>query len=276
MTDYDLWSYIRTSGQLKYSWWYDGVVLFAIVFAGGIYLLIWLSLLWRKDKLTSMFFWLVLAIIPCLLVFPSFYVNIALGNALAFAGLSRPASAQAISRAVLIGISTYLNQLATMGIIGMSLSVVIILASLLRRMYVPQVMQVVRSVSQGITKALQKRLRTNASSQYGIIKVISGKSAGGQFGIFDGATIGRNEVTFTIIDEAVSRCHARFEVHQNATYLVDSGSRNGTYQQRNGKINEIKKDEPAMLQHGDVIYLGHPDEDEAVKLLFEKSGQGVV
>lgn len=280
MTEYELWQYLYTHAQMTNGWWYAVAVLPATIITGCTYLLM-LFALRRETRLPIVYLWLVLASVPLLLVLPSYSVHTALFAALGRIGMTTlPADVQAINHATTLQIGSYLNQVATMGIVGVSLGVIVIFASLLIGGYAPkQVIQAVQSISQSFTKAMTRAFgnrkggKAAASSRYGVIKVVTGQQQGSQFGITSGAVIGKAEAAMTITDDIVSRRHARFEIRQDQPFLIDEGSTNGTFLVRNGTTQEINGQALAM-QHGDKIYLGEPGEPDAVELCYTKLPEG--
>jgi pSer/pThr/pTyr-binding forkhead associated (FHA) protein len=116
--------------------------------------------------------------------------------------------------------------------------------------------------------------RVAASSKYGIIKVMrAGAQQGAQFGVTNGAIIGKSDATMVITDDIVSRRHARFEIRNDSVFLIDMNSTNGTYVRRNQRDEELNGD-PFELRHGDIIYLGLPSEPESVELRYERTPSG--
>jgi hypothetical protein len=280
MTEFELWQYLYEYSQMTNGWWYSVAVLPATIISGCTYLLM-LFALRRETRLPIVYLWLVIASVPLLLVLPSYYVNASLFDALGRVGFTTlPDNVQAINRTTTLQLGNYLNQVATLGIIGVSLAVIVIFASMLIGGYAPQqVMQAVQSVSQSFTKAMTRAFgnrkggKATASSRYGVIQVIKGQQQGSQFGITNGAVIGKSEAAMTITDDIVSRRHARFEIRQDQPCLIDEGSTNGTFLVRNGAPQEVNGQAIALV-HGDKIYLGEPDEADAVELCYTKSPEG--
>jgi hypothetical protein len=278
MTDFELWEHINKLGQMANSWWYSVAVLPATIIAGCTYLLMWFALR-RVEKLPVMFLWLVLASVPLIMVLPSYYVSLSLHDALARVGFQAPATIQQLSLTTTRQIGGYLSQIATFGIIGVSLAVVIIFASMLIGGYAPPVVQAVQALSQNFTKAMTRAFGSRrggqsvVSSRYGVIKVTRGQQQGTQFGVINGALIGKTDATMIITDEIVSRRHARFEIRTDRAYIVDENSTNGTYLFRHGAMQEIGS-QAIALQPGDKIYLGQPNEPDSVELTFDKPSPG--
>src|SRR5689334_17304985 len=120
MTDFELWEHITKLGQMTNGWWYTVAVLPATIIAGCTYLLMWFALR-RVEKLPVMFLWLVIASVPLIMVLPSYYVSLSLHDALARGGFQAPATIQQLSLTTTRAIGGYLSQIATLGIIGVSL-----------------------------------------------------------------------------------------------------------------------------------------------------------
>ncbi|MGQ9550174.1 MAG: FHA domain-containing protein [Roseiflexus sp.] len=280
MTEHDLWRYFEQYAQMSNAWWYSVAVLPATIISGCAYFLVWLALR-RTRQLPKMFLWLFVGSIPIILVLPSFYVSINLTDALARFGFVAPANDQQMSRAVALQIGEYLSQIATLGIIGASLAVVVLIAAIMIGGYAPpQISQVIQNVSQSFSKAMTRAFgapraeRVAASSRYGMVIVTrAGAQQGTRFGITNNAIIGKIDAAMVITDEIVSRRHARFEIRNNSVFLIDLGSTNGTYIKRGGRTEELNG-EPFELHHGDHIYLGDPTEPESVELRYERTPTG--
>lgn len=275
MTDYDLWRYLETYGQMSNAWWYSVAVLPATIIAACSYLLMWFALR-RVEQLPKMFLWLFVASLPIVIILPSFYISTNLTEALLRFGFAAPASEQEINRATALQLGSYVSQIATLGIIGASLAVAVLIAGILIGGYAPpQVSQAVQSFSTSFSKVMTRAFgpprasRVAVNSKYGIVKVTRGQQQGAQFSITDGAMIGKTDATIVITDSIVSRRHARFEIRNESAFLLDQSSTNGTFVKRSGNSEELNG-QAFELRHGDKIYLGHPDEIESVELTFEK------
>jgi hypothetical protein len=276
MTDYDLWRYLEQYAHMNNAWWYSVAVLPGTIISGCCYLLMWFALR-RVEQLPKMFLWLVGASLPIVLILPSFYVSTDLIGALRRVGFTTPASEQLIDRATALQLGGYLSQIATLGIIGASLTIVILISAILIGGYAPpQIVQAVQSISQSFSKVMTRAFgppraaRVTATSKYGLITVNRGEAQqGAKFGITEGAIIGKTDATIVITDAVVSRRHARFEIRNDAVCIINMGSTNGTFVRRNGNEEELNG-QPYELRHGDKIFLGHPDEPESVELLYEK------
>jgi hypothetical protein len=277
MNAFDFWEHIRTFGQMTNGWWYSVAALPAAIIAVCTYLLMWFALR-RVEKLSVIFLSLVIASVPLVLVLPSYYVSTSVRDAIERIGYEWPADTQHLSLTNVRQIGGDLNWLATLGIIGASLSIVIIFASMQIGGYAPPVVQAIsQSLTKAVTRAFGNRRGVSAtvSSRYGVIRVTRGQQQGSKFGITNGAVIGKVDATMIITDDIVSRRHARFEIRNELPYLIDESSKNGTFLVRGGDIHDVDS-RALQLQSGDKIYLGHPEEPEAVELTFEKPAGGAV
>lgn len=275
MSDFELWNYLNSYSQMRNGWWYAVAALPATIIAGCTYLLMWFALR-HETNLPKLFLWLSVASVPLVLILPSYYVTVAPRSALAHVGFPVAVDAQHISRETTLQLGRQLSQLATLGIIGGSLSLALVVVSLLLGGHSPA-LPIFEQVSQRFTKAVTRAFGSRRvgqpliASPNGLVKIMRGQQQGTQFGIKHGALIGKEQATMTITDDIVSRRHARFEVHNDAACLIDEGSMNGTFIRRNGNIHELNGD-GFSLEHDDHIYLGHPDEDASVELVFERAG----
>lgn len=78
-----------------------------------------------------------------------------------------------------------------------------------------------------------------------------GPNAGSQFLLDEGTTTaGRHPDSDVVLDDvSVSRRHTEFRVHDGAVWMVDVGSLNGTYLNREAV-------DSALLTHGDHVQIG--------------------
>ncbi len=278
MSEYELWRYFEQYAQVSNIWWYSVAVLPATVISVGAYFLMAFAL--RRSKGFKIFFWLCFASLPVILVGPSFYVSINLTDALRRINFQVPANIQQMNRVDGLQVGGYLSQLATFGIIGAALAVIVLIAAIIVGGYAPPpVVKTLSNISQQFTKAISGitalmgsgRGTSRVNSKYGKVQVERGESPGQEFGIVHGAVIGKaGEATILITDAYVSRRHAQFEVRDDKVYLHDLGSRNGTFVERDGQQYQLDGT-PYEIQHGDKIYLGHPSSPEAVILKYERN-----
>jgi len=85
-----------------------------------------------------------------------------------------------------------------------------------------------------------------------VLKFISGKYQGGEFPLEEGGeyTIGRsNDSSLVLVEDMVSRNHAKLVVRDGLTHLIDNRSTNGSF------VNGERVDE-AVLKEGDRILFG--------------------
>lgn len=274
MNSFEFWAHMQSYAQMSRLWWYTFAALPAMIIAGGTYPLMAFALR-RKSAPPVIFFWLLVASIPALLVFPSFYVSTSLDAALAQVGFSMPASAQefALNDARLLGAG--LDTLALYGIIGAALTVIVLVAGTLIG-DVPVASPIAQQISSSISRAVTRLTNPNRAGggvvgQYGALKVIQGSASGSQYAVRNGATIGKQDADILITDSVVSRRHGHLDVVGSAVHLMDDGSTNGTYVVRAGQEYPLHND-PFELLPGDTIYLGLPTMPTAVALVYERNG----
>lgn len=228
----------------------------------------------RKSAPPLIFFWLLVAGIPALLVFPSFYVSTSLEPAMAQIGFALPQRPQDFPLAAARTIGASLDTLALYGIVGAALTLIVMVAGSLVG-DVPVASPIVQQISQSLTKAMTRALNprraaAGLSGEYGVLKVIQGSATGSQYTVRN-ATIGKQDADILITDTVVSRKHAHLEVAGGTPRLIDDGSMNGTYILRAGQEYELNG-AAFELQTGDTIYLGPPAMPTAVALVYEKTG----
>lgn len=276
MSDYQLWRYLEQYAELRNGWWYGIAALPAIVLAISAYLLMILAMR-RQKNLAIAGLWILLAGAPAVLIGPSFYVSLSLGAAAQRIGFNTPANEQGIARAQALQLSAALDQVATLGITGAALSVAAMLAAVILGGYAPQLTRTItetfEKVSETVTKTLTSvvggggRKRT-VRSPYGKFKVErSATHSGTEHAVRDGIVIGKMNADIIITDPLVSRRHARVHVQDSRVLLEDLGSTNGTFVRRDGRDEELNGT-PFELRHGDEVYLGPPDEPDAVVLRY--------
>ncbi|MBP1467293.1 FHA domain-containing protein [Candidatus Chloroploca sp. M-50] len=273
MNSFEFWAHMQSYAQMSRLWWYTFAALPAMIIAGGAYPLMAFALR-RKTSPPMIFFWLVVAGIPALMVFPSFYISTNLEASLAQVNFAIPGRPQdfPLAQARMLGAS--LDTLALYGIVGAALTMIIMVAGSLVG-DVPVASPIVQQISQSLTKAVTRamnpgRSAATLSGQYGVLKVIQGSASGSQYVVRNG-TIGKQDADILITDTVVSRKHARLEVKGGTPQLIDDGSMNGTYIVRAGQEYELNG--AAMeLQSGDTIYLGPPSLPTAVAMVYERNG----
>ncbi len=264
---------MQSYAQMGRLWWYTFAALPAMIIAGGTYPLMAFALR-RKIAAPMVFFWLLVASIPTLLVFPSFYVSTNLESALGQVSFTLPARPQDFPLPDVRQLGASLDTLALYGIIGAALTVIVLIAgSLVGDVPVasPMVQQISQSITKAMTKAMNPRRSTGSlSGQHGVLKVIQGSASGSQYAVRN-ATIGKQDADILITDSMVSRRHARLEVSGGVARIIDDGSTNGTFVVRAGQEYELGNT-AFDLQAGDTIYLGPPAIPTAVALVYERNG----
>jgi diguanylate cyclase (GGDEF)-like protein len=85
-----------------------------------------------------------------------------------------------------------------------------------------------------------------------VLTVLTGSSSGKQFKVYKGtAVIGRApNVELRVVDDGISRSHARIRAETGRAWVEDLGSRNGTF------LNGAKVATPTELRDGDKIQVG--------------------
>jgi hypothetical protein len=273
MNSFQFWAHMQSYAQMGRLWWYTFAALPAMIIAGGTYPLMAFALR-RKSGAPMVFFWLLIASIPVLLVFPSFYVSTNLESALGQVGFTLPARPQDFPLPDVRQLGASLDTLALYGIIGAALTVIVLIAGSLVG-DVPVASPMVQQISQSITKAMTKamnprRAAGGLSGQHGVLKVIQGSASGSQYAVRN-ATIGKQDADILITDSMVSRRHARLEVSGGVARIIDDGSTNGTFVVRAGQEYELTGT-AFDLQAGDTVYLGPPAIPTAVALVYERNG----
>jgi hypothetical protein len=282
VTDQQLWKLLGDYGNIQPLWWYTAAAVPAFILSLCTYLLVWHTLVQRREQLVPMLLWLVTASLAPLLILPSFYARVALGDMLRFVNLTRPAVVQDWSITTTTTVGEYLSYLAWMGIVGGLLSLLVLASSLVRGAlrYRPllalptansrsqkQISQLERSGK--LTETFDPPQGSAVAGLGGTITVSSGQHEGTSFGVTQTVIIGSHKATLTITDSIVSRHHARIDVQGGVVSLVDLGSRNGTYLRHAGDTARVNG-QAVPLQSGDTIFLGNPALPNAVKLTYER------
>lgn len=273
MNDFQFWAHMQSYAQMSRLWWYTFAALPTMIVAGGAYPLLAFALR-RKSTAPVIFFWLLIASIPTLLVLPSFYVSTSLNAALSQVGFKLPPRPQDFSLPDALQLGAILDTLALYGIVGAALTVIVLIAGSLVG-DVPGASPIVQQISQSITKAMTKainprRAASGLTGQHGVLKVIQGSASGSQYAVRN-ATIGKQDADILITDSVVSRRHARIEMAGSVARITDDGSTNGTFVVRAGQEYELNGT-AFDLQPGDTIYLGPPAMLTAVALVYERTG----
>lgn len=273
MNSFEFWSHMQDYAQMSRLWWYTFAALPAMIVAGGAYLLMVFALR-RKSNLPMIFFWLLLASLPALLIFPSFYVTTNLEGSLQQVNFALPATPQDFSLATARQLGGMFDTLALYAIIGAAMTVLVMAAGSLVG-DVPVASPIVQNISQSFTKAVTKaftqRRGGTVGGAYGSFKVMKGAASGSQYAVRNGMIIGKQEADIIITDTIMSRRHARVEVASGAVRLYDERSTNGTFIKRSGQEHELNGD-AFDLQPGDLIYFGPPHLPNTVEMIYERNG----
>lgn len=270
MTPFQFWEHMLRYAQMSRLWWYSYAALPAFIVAVGAFVLM-LFALRQKSGPPVVFFWLLIASLPAVLILPSFYVTVDLAAALGRVDFALPATPQQFSLVMARQIGSMLDILATFGIVGVSLATLVLAASPLLG-HVPVASPLIRELSQTFTRAITRAIpgrRSPAAVDFGTLKVAQGLALGSEFAVRN-ASIGKQEADITLTDAIISRRHARIEVTDGVARLWDEQSTNGTYIRRGGATVALNG-EPVELVPGDAIYLGRPDHPTAVCLIYERS-----
>src|SRR5262249_219731 len=145
-----------TYGHMTNGWWYSVAVLPTTIIAACTYLLM-LFALRRATRLAAMFFWMVIASVPLILVLPSFYASRFFFVTFGRLCIGRPGTLQGVCNKNTLEMGSGRQQLATLGIIGASLAVMVIFVSLMLGGYAPPAaLQAIHNISQSITRAMTR------------------------------------------------------------------------------------------------------------------------
>ncbi|KPL90581.1 FHA domain-containing protein [Herpetosiphon geysericola] len=273
MTEFEFWQKIKEMGQITYDWWYPTIALPALIWALSILFLAIFAA--RKiKKVHNRFLTLFLSTIPVLLIFPSAYIASTLKSALNRVGYSMPTNANDFARNDAIVLGNYLNTFGLWGVLGITLTLPLLLTSL-SRSEVPVISPAIRNATKTITNIATRAFgrrggaggggRINAP--YGSVTINNGSRKGSIEALRPDFTIG-SKGDIQVSDVIVSRTHAKFVLEENQIAVVDLGSTNGTFLVRDGQ-GFMLDGQPVPLEHGDMLYLGDPNQDNAVEMLFE-------
>ncbi len=273
MTNFEFWQKVKEMGQITYDWWYPTIALPAFIWAISVLFLAIFAA--RKiKKVHNRFLTLFLSTIPVLLIFPSAYITQALTSALNRVGYSLPANANDFARNDAIVLGNYLNAFGLWGVLGITFTLPLILSSL-SRSEVPLISPAIRNATKTITNIATRAFgrrggaggggRINAP--FGSVTINDGSRKGSIEALRPDFTIG-SKGDIQVSDVIVSRTHAKFVLEENQISVVDLGSTNGTFLVRDGQ-GFMLDGQPVPLEHGDMLYLGDPNQDNAVEMLFE-------
>ena len=88
------------------------------------------------------------------------------------------------------------------------------------------------------------------------LRFISGKYTGGEFPLVANQEIivGRaSDLQMVLVEDMVSRRHARITISENVCFIEDLNSSNGTYVNK----EQVAPGKPRQLQHGDEVRMGN-------------------
>lgn len=273
MTDFEFWQKVKEMGQITYDWWYPTIALPALIWAISVLFLAIFAA--RKiKKVHNRFLTLFLSTIPVLLIFPSAYIAQALDSALNRVGYSLPENVNDFASNDALILGNYLNAFGLWGVLGITFTLPLILSSL-SRSEVPVISPAIRNATKTITNIATRAFgrrggaggggRINAP--YGSITINNGSRKGSIEALRPDFTIG-GKGDIQVSDVIVSRTHAKFVLEDNQIAVIDLGSTNGTFLVRDGQ-GFMLDSQPVPLEHGDMLYLGDPNQDNAVEMLFE-------
>ncbi|GIV90516.1 MAG: hypothetical protein KatS3mg055_3034 [Chloroflexus sp.] len=108
-------------------------------------------------------------------------------------------------------------------------------------------------------------------SPHGVLVVErSATLLGVEYAVRDTFVIGKKDADITLTDSLVSRRHARLLVQNSQVSIEDLGSTNGTFIRRSGGLVIEVNGSPEVLEDGDEVLLGPPDEPSAVVLRYKR------
>ncbi|GAA5530487.1 FHA domain-containing protein [Herpetosiphon gulosus] len=273
MTNFEFWQKVKEMGQITYDWWYPTIALPALIWAVSVLFLAIFAA--RKiKKVHNRFLTLFLSTIPVLLIFPSAYITQALGSALNRVGYTLPENVNDFASNDALVLGNYLNAFGLWGVLGITFTLPLILSSL-SRSEVPVISPAIRNATKTITNIATRAFgrrggaggggRINAP--YGSITINNGSRKGSIEALRPDFTIG-GKGDIQVSDVIVSRTHAKFVLEDNQIAVIDLGSTNGTFLVRDGQ-GFMLDSQPVPLEHGDMLYLGDPNQDNAVEMVFE-------
>lgn len=271
MSDYQLWRYLEQVAELRHGWWYTIATLPALVVAIGAYFLMILAV-HRQKNLIVAGLWMLFAGLPAVIIGPSIYISFNLGATAAQIGFA-PKTEQDISRTQAVQLSAALDQVATMGMVGAALVVVVMVTAVILGGYAPQITRTISTAVETMTRSLTKAIgrspaKHKINSRYGTLRVERSANPGIERAVMEGLLIGKRDADLVFTDPLVSRRHARIKILAERVFIVDLGSTNGTYVKRNGSVVDVNNDDGVELEPNDEIYLGPPDEVDSVMIRY--------
>lgn len=271
MSDYQLWRYLEQVAELRHGWWYTIATLPALVVAIGAYFLMILAVRRQKNLIVAGL-WMLFAGLPAVIIGPSIYISFNLGATAAQIGFA-PKTEQDISRTQAVQLSAALDQVATMGMVGAALVVVVMVTAVILGGYAPQITRTISTAVETMTRSLTKAIgrspgKHKINSRYGTLRVERSANPGIERAVMEGLLIGKRDADLVFTDPLVSRRHARIKILAERVFIVDLGSTNGTYVKRNGSVVDVNNDDGVELEPNDEIYLGPPDEVDSVMIRY--------
>ena len=282
MTDFEFWQKIKEFGQMTYDWWYPTIALPAFILALSAVLLSIFSA--RKvKKVHTRFLMLLIATLPMILTFPAVYTTVNLRSALQRVDVTLPDQAIdfPVSQALVLGGA--LNAFALWAVIGTTLVLPVLWSGLVLG-DVPVISPAARSFTKKITNIATRVVGRSGrkrigSSPYGTFRINKGQRTGAIEVLKPNTILGRSSgndrsIDIPLPDQIVSRQHVKIMLHNNNIAIMDAESSYGTYIVRAGQAFELNG-QPIELQHEDKVYLGDPNFDESIELVYERPAQAV-
>ncbi len=268
MSDYQLWRYLEQVAELRHGWWYTIATLPALVVAIGAYFLMILAVRRQKNLIVAGL-WMLFAGLPAVIIGPSIYISFNLGATAAQIGFA-PKTEQDISRTQAVQLSAALDQVATMGMVGAALVVVVMVTAVILGGYAPQITRTISTAVEMVSRTVLGRSQAERkiNSRYGTLRVERSANPGIERAVMEGLLIGKRDADLVFTDPLVSRRHARIKILAERVFIVDLGSTNGTYVKRNGSVVNVNKNGGVELEPNDEIYLGPPDEVDSVMIRY--------
>ena len=268
MSDYQLWRYLEQVAELRHGWWYTIATLPALVVAIGAYFLMILAVRRQKNLIVAGL-WMLFAGLPAVIIGPSIYISFNLGATAAQIGFA-PKTEQDISRTQAVQLSAALDQVATMGMVGAALVVVVMVTAVILGGYAPQITRTISTAVEMVSRTVLGRSQAERkiNSRYGTLRVERSANPGIERAVMEGLLIGKRDADLVFTDPLVSRRHARIKILAERVFIVDLGSTNGTYVKRNGSVVDVNNDDGVELEPNDEIYLGPPDEVDSVMIRY--------
>lgn len=282
MTEHQFWRYLEKYAEFRNLWWYDLAVLPAIVISICTFCFMIFALR-RERSILLIFLWLCWSGIPIVLIVPSFYTSLNLQGALATIGFQMPEGEHQINQITAYEISKILDQLVSMGLVGTALILMIMFSIILinnnsQKLFTQFIQTRARTITMEVTKLITIVQRADIAlrplnARYGTLTVERSRMPSLIRAVRSDMIIGRVGADLTLIDEIVSRRHAKLTVKDNRVYIEDLNSSNGTFVKRDKVYDLHCESDPFEIHHGDRIYLGRIDDPQSVVLLYERQNE---